>query len=123
MTTQLLEVHLETLGQHSWFQLALSALAAGPAYDSYRFVARSADDDSGNAPAVVESGTFLLLRFMDPDALVEPASPDVTQRLAELDSDLVATGWRRQETLGRYWWSRIYQQIADVLADQRTWKP
>lgn len=110
MTSQSLEVHLETLGKHSWFHLALSSLAAGPAYDSYRFVARSTDDASGKAPALVESGTFPLLRFMEPDALVEPASPDVTQRLAELDSDLVAAGWRRTETLGRYWWSRIYQQ-------------
>ena len=65
---------------------------------------------SGAAPTVVESGTFLLLRFIDPEALVEPASPDVTQRLAELDNELSASGWHRREMLGRYWWSWMYEK-------------
>lgn len=110
MTTRLLHVQLEPLGNHSWFQSALNLLAAGPAHEPYRFVARSPDDDPGIAPIVVESGTFPLLRFTDPEALAEPASTDVIQRLKELDRDLVAAGWRRREALGRYWWSRIYER-------------
>ncbi len=110
MAGQLLEVHLEALAPGPWWQRTLSSLAAGPAYASYRFVARSADADSGAAPSVVESGTFLLLRFIDPEALVEPASPDVTQRLTELDNELSASGWHRREMLGRYWWSWIYEK-------------
>ena len=116
-TTRTVEVHLEELGEEpalqradSWIAAALNALG-GATGGEYRFVARSADDDSGAATTVLEGATFPMMRFLDLNALQEPnPSTDIAQRLADLDRDLVADGWRRQETSGRHWWSRTYEK-------------
>ena len=63
MAGQPQEVDLEALDPGPWWQKALSSLAAGPAYASYRFVARSSDADSGAAPTVVRE------RHLSPAAL------------------------------------------------------
>ena len=112
MTTRALEVHLEERGADSWFAAALNAaLGGGAGFGEYRFVARSADDDSGAATTVLEGAAFPMLRFLDLNALQEPnPSTDIAQRLADLDRDLVADGWRRRETSGRHWWSRTYEK-------------
>ena len=110
MTTRTVEVHLEELGGDSTFATVLKGLG-GAGGGEYRFVARSAGDDSGAATPVLEGVRFPMLRFLDLDALKEPnPSTDIAQRLADLDRDLVADGWRRQETSGRHWWSRTYEK-------------
>ena len=117
MTTRTLEVHLEELGppqpvrgENSWIAAALNALG-GAAGGQYRFVARSADDDSGAATTALEGATFPMMRLLDLNALQEPKpGTDIAQRLADLDRDLVADGWRRQERSGRHWWSRTYEK-------------
>ena len=110
MTTRTVEVHLEELVADSWFAATLKALE-GTGGGAYRFVARSADDDSGAATTVLEGATFHMLPFLDLNALQEPnPSTDIAHRLADLDRDLVADGWRRRETSGRHWWSRTYEK-------------
>ena len=111
MTTRTVEVHLEELLGPSWRAAALAVALGSVADGEYRFVARSADDDSGAAMTVLEGATFPMMRFLDLNALQEPnPSTDIAQRLADLDRDLVADGWRRQETSGRHWWSRTYER-------------
>ena len=111
MTTRALEVHLEELGEDSWIAAALNALGGAAGFGQYRFVARPAADDSGAVMTMLEGATFPMLRFLDLDALQEPnPGTDIAQRLADLDRDLVADGWRRQETSGRHWWSRTYEK-------------
>lgn len=111
MTAPTLEVHLEELNQTGLLYQAATVLGGTSSFGPYRFVARAADDDAGEASTVAASATFLLLRFLDHDALTKlNASSDITQRLAELDRDLVADGWRQGEAQGPYWWSRTYQQ-------------
>ncbi len=111
MSTRALEVHLEELGEGPWIAAALNALGGAAGFGQYRFVARSADDESGAATTVLEGATFPMLRFLDLNALQEPnPSTDLAQRLADLDRDLVADGWSRQERSGRHWWSRTYEK-------------
>ncbi len=110
MTTRTVEVHLEELGGDSLFAAVLKGLG-GAGGGAYRFVARSTDDDSGAATTEHEGATFPMLPFLDLDGLEEPnPSTDIAQRLADLDRDLVADGWRRQETSGQHWWSRTYEK-------------
>ncbi|GAB2769072.1 hypothetical protein GCM10027020_22710 [Nocardioides salsibiostraticola] len=109
----MLEVHLEAPGKLSWFATALSSLGGTAAFEQYRFVARSTDEDLDASTPVLQSTTFPLLRFTDLDAIPEPhPETDVAQRLADLDRDLVADGWRHREESGRYWWSHTYEKAS-----------
>ena len=107
-----LEVHLEEMHKNIWIK-AVNVVGGlgGTAFGQYQFVARTRQHGSSEAPPVVASAAFPLLHFVDPETVEEPAADsDAASRLAALHQELVAAGWRRQETSGRHWWSRIYER-------------
>lgn len=108
-----LEVHLEELGQRSWWRAALGTLTGSYGSGQYRFVARPADADETSEPRVV-GATFPMMRFQNLDDLTEPNAWLATaqERLQELDAQLVGEGWRREPGTGRHWWSMRYSAPA-----------
>jgi hypothetical protein len=107
--TQVLEVHLEEVGQHSWFAGLTNLLGAGLGSAQFRFVARPPGADEDSADHVL-GATFPVMRMQDlnsrrrPNAWIET----VEERLEELDDQLVRDGWVRRPETGRHWWSRTY---------------
>lgn len=105
------EVHLEELGQHSWWKALLNTLTGTDASAQYRFVARPAGAPDVAGAHLLEGATFTLLRWQDlddehqPDELLETPR----RRLAELDASLRSDGWTPCGGLGRHWWSRTYE--------------
>ena len=105
------EVHLEELGQHSWWKALLNTLSGTSGSAQYRFVARRADAPDAPDLHVRDGATFPVMRWQDlgdehtPNAWIEIAR----QRLDELDASLRGDGWRRSEDTGRHWWSRTYE--------------
>lgn len=110
MNTQIVEVHLEELGQHSWVLAAFNTLTGTAGSAQYRFVARPPDDPSGEARPRIVGATFPMMRWQDLNNQTEPNgwSEIARDRLAELDRELLAAGWRRREQPGRHWWSWSY---------------
>jgi hypothetical protein len=106
---EVVEVHLEELGQHSWWKALLNTLGGTYGSAQFRFVARPPGRDDPGAPHVL-GATFPVMRAQDLDDTTEPnAWIDVARdRLEELDRELVAQGWRRAGTAGGHWWSRHY---------------
>ena len=111
--TQLVEVHLEEVGQHSWLAGLSNLLGAGLGSAQFRFVARPPGPDKGSADHVL-GATFPVMRMQDlddrrrPNAWIETAE----ERLGELDGQLVRDGWVRRPETGRHWWSRTYTRQA-----------
>ena len=107
--TQLLEIHLEEIGQHSWLAGLLNLLGGGFGSAQFRFVARPHGRDRGVEDHVL-GATFPVMRMQDlndrqhPNAWIEIAE----ERLEELDRQLVGEGWERQPETGHRWWSRTY---------------
>lgn len=105
------EVHLEELGQHSWWRALLNTLTGTNGSAQYRFVARRAGAPDTRELHVYEGATFPLMRWQDlgdehtPNGWIEIAR----QRLDELDTSLRGDGWRRCGETGRHWWSRTYE--------------
>ncbi len=112
-TTEVLEVHLEEVGQHSWVTGLLSLLGGGYGSAQFRFVARPPGADRGPADHVV-GATFPVMRQQDlddrsgPNAWIETAE----ERLQELDRQLARDGWLREPGSGPHWWSRTYIRAA-----------
>lgn len=106
---QVLEIHLEELGQHSWVKSLLNVLGGTNGSAQFRFVARPPGFDRGVADHVL-GATFPVMRLQDlndrthPNAWIEIAE----ERLGELDQQLAAEGWERQPETGDHWWSRTY---------------
>ena len=104
-----LEVHLEELGRHSWWKAWLNTLSGSYGSAQLRFVARPPGVDDPDRPHVL-GATFPVMRAQDLDDPTEPnAWLDVArERLDELDRELGAQGWGRAGTAGGHWWSRRY---------------
>jgi hypothetical protein len=104
-----LEIHLEELGQHSWWKALLNTVSGNYGSALYRFVARTPGADDPAKPHVV-GVTFPVLRFQDLDNLTEPNAwiETARARLRELDHQLAGDGWQRSGETGRHWWSLTY---------------
>jgi len=108
-----LEIHLEELGQHSWGKSLVSLLGGGYGSAQFRFVARPPGSDP-DADSHVLGATFPVMRMQDlddrkrPNAWLETAE----ERFTELDQQLVRDGWVRRPEVGRHWWARTYTRPA-----------
>ncbi|WP_107765234.1 hypothetical protein [Nocardioides terrigena] len=108
-TEDVLEVHLEELGQHSWWKALANTLSGSCGSAQFRFVARPPGPDDTTDDHVL-GATFPVMRLQDLDDLREPnAWVDTAQdRLRELDARLVGEGWERRDTPHAHWWSLTY---------------
>lgn len=110
------EVHLEELGQHSWWKALLNTLSGSYGSAQYRFVARRTDQTDTPHSHVLEGATFPVMRWQDLDNERQPNawSEVAHQRLEELEASLRDDGWRRctGTGTGRHWWSRTYEPRA-----------
>lgn len=108
-----LEIHLEDLGQHSWVKSLVSLLGGGYGSAQFRFVARPPGSDREDCGHVL-GATFPVMRMQDlndrkrPNAWLEIAEA----RFAELDQQLVRDGWVCRPEVGRRWWARTYTRPA-----------
>jgi hypothetical protein len=108
---EVLEIHLEEVGQHSWVKSLLNLLGGSYGSGQFRFVARPPGPDTGQANHVL-GATFPVMRMSDlddrrrPNAWIETAE----ERFAELDRQLVRDGWVRQPGEGHRWWSHTYRR-------------
>lgn len=104
------QIHLEELGKHSWTRALLGAVLGAGGGPPFRFVAAPPDPDHDASEHAAAGQKFPVVPFRD---LAEQAAPDewndlARRRLAELDAELVALGWRRRSDRGTYWWSWRY---------------
>lgn len=111
MTGQdMVEVHLEELGQHSWVKALANTIGGSYGSAQYRFVACSQGKEHHASDHVVTGATFPVMRFQDlenlnkPNAWIETAQ----ERLKEIDAELLGRGWRRDSTGGQHWWSHTH---------------
>jgi len=127
--TDVLEIHLEVLGQHSWVKAAFNTLAGSHGSALFRFVARFPGDDEGGRADRVVGATFPMMRWQDLNDLTEPNGwlEVAWERLQELDQQLVADGWERLPGTGDHWWSLYYARpaagTAPALTAEPTWEP
>jgi len=111
MSTDVLEVHLEELGAHSWVRSLLNTLGGTNGSAQYRFVARPPGPDRGIGDHVV-GATFPVMRWQDlkdqthPNGWIELAE----QELEALDRQLREAGWERGLDHDRAWWARTYER-------------
>ncbi len=111
MGVDVMEVHLEELGEHSWVRSLLNGLGSVYGSAQYRFVARPPGPDRGIADHVV-GGTFPMMRWQDlkdrhhPNGWIELAE----QELEKLDRQLRDEGWERGPDHDRAWWARTYRR-------------
>lgn len=113
---QLIEVHLEELGQHSWWKALLTTLGGSYGSAQYRFVARPVGSPDEERSHVAMSSTFPWMRLADLDDTTTPEQPWLPiarERLEEIDAALVERGWRRLDATGEHWWSRRYETTPD----------
>lgn len=108
--TEVLEIHLERLGEHSsWLKKLL--LGGGDFYGTaqVRFVARPPGEDHGPADHVL-GATFPVMELQNLDDRHEPNAwlELAEERLAELDRELTGSGWVPLPAVGDHWWSRTY---------------
>jgi hypothetical protein len=108
-TTHVLEVHLEELGQRSWWKALLNTLSGSNGSAQFRFVARPPQGSPGPR---VKGATFPVMRFQDLDDQTEPNAWLELARDSwdDLDRRLVAGGWARTANDGPHWWSRTYER-------------
>jgi hypothetical protein len=108
--TDVLEIHLEEWGEHSWIKALLNTLAGAYGSAQFRFVARTPGDDTDGSADRVMGATFPVMRLQDLNNLTEPNAwvDTARERVQELDQQLVRDGWERQAGTGRYWWSWSY---------------
>ena len=109
---QVVEIHLEELGQHSWLAALANTLTGTLGSAQFRFVARRSGAPDDPEAHVCVGATFPVMRFQDMDNQTEPnAWSDLARdRLAELDAELLSQGWRRLPERGRHWWSSVYER-------------
>lgn len=108
--SEVLEVHLEELGQRSWRVALLNTVTGSYGSAQFRFVARPIGSDHGDADTRIVGATFPMMRFQDLNNRTQPNAwlSTAQERLEELDVQLLQNGWRRQEGIGSHWWSRTY---------------
>lgn len=111
MSTDVLEVHLEELGEHSWVRALVSTLGGSHGSGQYRFAARPPGADHGLRDHVL-GATFPLLRWQE---LRDPEHPNgwielAEQELEALDRRLREEGWSRGPDHDRAWWARTYER-------------
>jgi hypothetical protein len=108
--TQTVEVRLEHAGGRSAAGAMRRAVIGAGGGPVYRFVAASADADTG-ADGLPQSEDFPLgpLQELDQQTDDEWAALAL-RRLGELDERLTSEGWRRLPARGRHWWSLRYER-------------
>jgi len=110
MDDAVLEIHLEELGEHSWWKALLNTVSGTDGSAQYRFVARPPASRHEQEEHVLTGATFPMMRWQDlddqttPNAWIEIAR----ERLEELDGQLASQGWHRTGGAGAHWWSRAY---------------
>jgi hypothetical protein len=109
--TDVVEVHLEELGQHSWVLALLNTLAGLFGSAQFRFVARAPGVDEPSAHVAV-GATFPMIRWQDLNDRTEPHAwiDTAVECLQELDRELTAAGWVREDRTGAHWWSLTYRR-------------
>jgi len=118
-TAQMLEIHVEELGQHSLVKALLNTLSGTFGSAQYRFVARRPGTEGGDSAGEWVGATFPVMRFQDLDNLTEPnAWLDLARdRLQELDGQLAADGGQRLPGHGPHWWSLTYHRASAAGAE------
>jgi hypothetical protein len=112
MGDAVLEIHLEELGEHSWWRALINTVTGSYGSAQYRFVARPPAARHAQDEHVVTGATFPMMRWQDlddrttPNAWIETAR----DRLDELDGELTSQGWHLKEEAGAHWWSRSYSR-------------
>ncbi len=104
------EVDLEDYGGTSVLRRLATTLTGQYGTQLYRFVARRPGAQDPSADRVAVSGTFPASPLLVVQDDVHPRdawSQEARDRLAELEHELTATGWRLQDR-GPHWWSRTY---------------
>ena len=111
---QEVEVHLEELGQHSWWVALANTLTGSFGSAQFRFVVRPRGEEDVSEEHEYVGATFPVMRLQDLDDQREPnAWLDLARdRWRELDAELVGRGWRRSELHGPHWWSAVYDRGA-----------
>ncbi len=109
---ELLEVHLEELGQHSWLKALFNTLTGTYGSAQFRFVARPPGTDHPARDDLFVGATFPVMRLQDLNDRTEPNAwiETAVQRLQELDRTLVDAGWTREDHIGPHWWSLTYRR-------------
>lgn len=104
------QIHLEQLGKHSWVRAVLGAVIGAGGGPPYRFVAAPDDPEHDASEHAAVGATFPVLPTEDLERQTEPNEwTDLAhQRLNELDTELLSAGWKRRADRGRYWWSLRY---------------
>lgn len=110
------EVHMEELGEHSWWKALANTLTGSYGSAQFRFVARPPCSHHDVRDHVATGATFPAMRFQDMDDLHEPNAwiEVARERLEELDEELRGHGWQRVDRHGAHWWSRSYRQGSPV---------
>lgn len=106
-----IEVHLEELGQHSWVASLFTTLTGSYGSAQCRFVATASGDHDAHEHVAV-GASFPVMRLQDLDDRAEPNAwiDTAVARLRELDADLTAAGWTRDDRTGDHWWSLTYRR-------------
>lgn len=112
MDYDVIEIHLEELGEHSWVKALANTLAGNYGSAQYRFVARPPVEEHTAAQHAATGATFPVMRLQDLNDLREPNAwiDTAHERLRELDHELLDAGWQRREQRGLHWWSLSYQR-------------
>lgn len=104
-----LQIHLEEVGRHSWKGALLSAVVGAGGGPLYRFVAAAPDAAHADTDHAAVGAQFPLMPFGDlADQTDDEWTTLARKRLHELDAELESTGWRRLPERGRHWWSLRY---------------
>lgn len=111
-TVEVVQIHLEQLGKHSWVWAAVGAVIGAGGGPPYRFVAAPDDPDHDASDHAAVGASFSVPPTVDLELQAEPdESTDLPhQRLDELDAELRGAGWHRRSDRGRYWWSLRYDR-------------
>jgi|EndMetStandDraft_8_1072994.scaffolds.fasta_scaffold1809421_1 hypothetical protein len=114
---QYLEIQLEEQHLPFWQAALANSVTGYFASAQYRFVARSADET-----VRVEGAWFPLLHFLDPDDQETNfvALSVARDRLDQLETQLVESGWTPTGTSGTHWWSRTYAREVSVPVQNPT---
>lgn len=105
------QIHLEEVGRHSWKDALFSAVVGAGGGPLYRFVAAAPSGAHTDAERTAVGAKFPLEPFQD---LREQSDDEwstlAALRLAELDAELKGAGWRSLPENGPHWWSHRYER-------------
>lgn len=107
--SNVVQIHLEEVGRHSWKDALMSAVVGAGGGPLYQFVAAAPSAPHTGAEHAAVGAEFPLMPFQDPtDQTVDEWTTLARQRLEELDAELKSGGWRRLPERGPHWWSLRY---------------